>query len=65
MLERARQFAEARSLSLGKALSELARRGLEAQRPVRLVDGVYVFELPGDSPSVTSKHVAELEADTR
>ena len=64
VLARTRQFAESRSWSLGRALSELARRGLEAQRPVRLIDGVYVFDLPEDSPAVSAEHVAALEAET-
>ena len=64
VLERTRRFAESRAWSLGRALSELARRGLDAQRPVRMIDGVYVFDLPEDSPVVSTEHVAALEAET-
>ena len=63
VLELAHEFAVSRSLSLGKAISELARRGLDAQRPARLVDGVYVFELRPTSPRVTSKSVRELAVE--
>ena len=63
VLALAHRFAESRSWSLGKAISELARRGLEAQRPVRLVDGVYVFDLPAGSPTVTSRRVGDLAAE--
>jgi hypothetical protein len=54
-------YAESRSLSLGRAVSELVRRGFEAKRSVRQVNGVHVFELPPKSPKITSKHVKELE----
>lgn len=56
-------YARSRSLSLGKAVSELVRRGFEAKRAVREVNGLHVFDLPGDSPEVTSKNVRELESE--
>jgi len=58
-----KRYAESRSMSLGKALSELALRGLSAQRPTKLINGLLVFDLPPDSPRVTTKQVRELEAD--
>jgi hypothetical protein len=45
-----KRYAESRSLSLGKAVSELVRRGLTAQRPTRTVNSLLVFDLPADSP---------------
>ena len=54
-------YAENRSLSLGRAVSELVRRGFEAKRPVRQVHGIHVFELPPESPKITSKQINELE----
>jgi hypothetical protein len=58
-----RQYAESRSLALGKAVSELVQRGFTTQRPTRVVNGLRVFDLPGDSPPVTAKRVRELEAE--
>lgn len=58
-----RQYAESRSVALGKAVSELVRRGLSLNRPIRFVNGLPVVELPPDSPRVTSKKVRELEAE--
>jgi hypothetical protein len=55
--------AESRSLALGKAVSELVRRGLTAQRPTRTVNGLRVFDLPADSLPVTSKKIEEIESD--
>ena len=58
---RVRSYADSRSLPLGKAVSELVRRGLAAARPTRTVNGLRVFDLPQDSPRVSSKTVRELE----
>lgn len=59
-----RRYAEERSIGLGKAVSELLRRGLTSQRPTRTVNGLKVFDLPADSPPVNWQKVKELESDT-
>ena len=56
-----RSYAESRSLALGKAVSELVRRGLAAPMTTRVVNGIHVIVLPPDSPKVTSERVKELE----
>ena len=56
-----RSYADSRSLPLGKAVSELVRRGLSAARPTRTVNGLQVFDLPRDSPRVSTKKIRELE----
>ena len=56
-------YAESRSLSLGKAVSELVRRGLAAQRPTRTVNGLQVFDLPEDSPPVSRKKIRQIELE--
>ena len=58
-----KRHAEGRSIALGKAASELVRRGFTVPRPVRLVNGIQVFDLPADSPAVTAESVRELEAE--
>ena len=63
VLEKAKSYAEGRSLPLGTAVSELIRRGLTAKRPTRVVHGLHVVDLPPDSPKVTSKRVRALEAE--
>jgi hypothetical protein len=63
VLRLVKRYAEARSLGLGKAVSELVRRGLTAQRPTRIVNGLRVFDLPADSPPVTRKEIEEIELD--
>jgi len=56
-----RSYAESRSLSLGKAVSELVRRGLNAPLTTRVVNGIHVVVLPPDSPEVTTERIKELE----
>jgi hypothetical protein len=63
VLEKAKSYAEGRSLPLGTAVSELIRRGLTAKRPTRMVHGLHVVDLSADSPRVTSKGVRALEAE--
>jgi len=55
-----RQYAEARSVSLGKAASELVRRGFSSPAPTKIVNGIVVFDVPPDSPRITSERVREL-----
>lgn len=59
-----KRYAEARSMALGKALSELARRGAEAPVKTRKVNGLVVFDLPEDTERVTTEHVKKLEAES-
>jgi hypothetical protein len=58
-----KQYAESRALALGKAISELVRRGINASHPTRTVNGLLVVDLPSDSPRVTTSKVRELEAE--
>lgn len=58
-----KSYAENRSLAMGKALSELVRRGLSAPPKTRVVNGLVVFDVPEDSEAITSELVKRLEAD--
>jgi hypothetical protein len=58
-----KSYAENRSLAIGKAVSELVRRGLSAPVKTRVVNGLVVFDVPEDSDAVTSELVKQLEAD--
>ena len=55
-------YAENRSLAIGKAVSELVRRGLSAPIKTRVVNGLVVFDVAEDSDAVTSELVKQLEA---
>lgn len=58
-----RRYAESRSLGLGKAVSELVRRGFSTERPTKAVNGLRVFDLPPDSPKVTTQFIRDLELE--
>jgi hypothetical protein len=60
-----KNYAENRSLAMGKAISELVRRGLNAPVKTRMVNGLVVFDVPSDGDPVTSKLVKRLEAEER
>jgi hypothetical protein len=64
VFDMAKRYAEARSIALGKALSELARRGAEAPVKTRKVNGLVVFDLPDDTEKVTTEQVKRLEAES-
>ena len=53
-------YAETNRLSLGKAASALIRRGVRYQLRTRTVDGIPVFEVPDDFPTITTERVREL-----
>jgi hypothetical protein len=61
-IEAIHAYAKRHGLSLGKAASELVRRGARYQLGIRQVNGLPVFDVPEDFPTVTSKEVRELIA---
>jgi hypothetical protein len=60
VLAEVKRYAEDRSLSIGKAVSDLVRRGLTAPRQTKVVNGFHVVVLPPDSPPVTSADIERL-----
>jgi hypothetical protein len=63
VLEHAARQAKLRGVSLGKTVSDLVRRGLSAPTPSQDKGGVVVFQLPADSPPVTTEEVRRIEAE--
>ena len=63
ILELAARQAKLRGVSLGKTVSDLLRKGLNAATPAQEKDGVVVFHLPADSPKVTTEDVRRVEAE--
>ncbi len=63
ILELATRQAKLRGVSLGKAVSDLLRRGLGAATPSQDKDGLIVFRLPKDSPKVTTDDVRRIEIE--
>jgi hypothetical protein len=58
-----RRQAKLRGLSLGKTVSDLVRRGLTAPTPSQDRGGLIVFQLPADSPTVTTEDVRRIDAE--
>ncbi|MFY9978093.1 MAG: hypothetical protein WA252_09625 [Candidatus Sulfotelmatobacter sp.] len=55
-----RNYSEKRSLPLGKAASELVRRGARTPVPTRFVDGFVVFDISAGGAKISSERVKEL-----
>ena len=53
-------YARANRLSLGKAASELIRRGERYQLAIRRLHGFPIFDVPEHFPVITSERVREL-----
>lgn len=63
LLQILKSYAEARSVGLGKAASELMRRGLSAPVETRMEHGFCAVVLPGAAAKITSEHVKRLLED--
>lgn len=63
VFELAARQAKLRGVSLGKTVSDLLRRGLTASTPARKENGIVMFQLPADSPKVTTEEVRRILAE--
>jgi hypothetical protein len=68
VLDAARRLSDARGVSIGAVVSDLARRGLAAAtssaEPARSRNGIRLFPVGTDSSPVTPEHIAQLLADS-
>jgi hypothetical protein len=64
VLREVKIYADSRDIALGKAVSELVRRGLQAPLQTRLVNGFHVVELPIGSPTVIGEQIRKLQEET-
>jgi hypothetical protein len=58
-----REYSETRSLPLGRAASELMRRGAANPTPTRMVNGFVIFDIAPGGPKITSERIKELESE--
>ncbi len=58
VLDAARALAAARRVSVGTALSELARRGVTAQTPLGARNGFPIFQVAAGTPGFGPEEVA-------
>ena len=63
LIPQVKTYAESRDITVGKAVSELVRRGLHAPIQTRVVNGFHVIELPPGSPPVTIEHIRKLAGE--
>jgi hypothetical protein len=61
VLQEVKAYAKSRDVALGKAVSDLVRRGLHAPLRTRVVNGFHVVELPPGSPPVSTEEVEKLK----
>jgi hypothetical protein len=60
----AASLAAERKSTLGRVLSDLARRGLAPQGRIRDEGGFPVFDVPAGAPPITPEMVREAEDDS-
>jgi len=63
LIPQVKTYAESRDITVGKAVSELVRRGLHAPIQTRVMNGFHVIELPPGSPPVTIEHIRKLAGE--
>jgi hypothetical protein len=63
VLPAVKKYADSRSVALGKAVSDLVRRGLNTPVPTKVVNGVHVVVLPEGSPAIEVGLVKTLLED--
>jgi hypothetical protein len=55
-----RTYARRARVSLGKAASELIRRGGHYRLETKKINGIPVFQVPRDFPKITAEQIEEL-----
>lgn len=58
-----REYSETRSLALGKAASELVRKGANAPVQTEMVNGFWTVVLPKGGKKISSEHIKRLLED--
>lgn len=65
VLQEVKAYAKSRDVAIGKAVSDLVRRGLRAPLRTRIVKGFHVVDLPPGSAPVTSEDVDRLQDELK
>ena len=61
VVQEIKTYAKSRDVSIGKAVSDLVRRGLRAPLRTRIVNGFHVADSPPSSERMTAEDVKKLE----
>lgn len=57
------EYASSRSVSMGKAVSELVKKAINTPTPTKKVHGFVVFDVPPDEPRITPERVIEMDSE--
>jgi hypothetical protein len=63
VLDQVKEYAESRRMSLGKAATDLIRRGISRPAPTHMENGLRVFSSSADSPLITTELIRRLESE--
>jgi len=63
VLREVKEYADSRSVALGRAVSDLVRRGLNTPVQTQVVNGFHVVVLPPSSPAIYPDQVKRLLED--
>jgi hypothetical protein len=63
VLREVKEYADSRSVALGRAVSDLVRRGLNTPVQTQVVNGFHVVVLPTGSPAIYPDQVKRLLED--
>jgi hypothetical protein len=63
VLEQVKVYAEQRNLSMGKAATDLLRKGISRPAPTHMENGLRVFSKSSDRPLITPELVRKLDSE--
>lgn len=63
VLEQVKIYADQRNVSVGKAASDLIRRGISRPAPTHIVNGLRVFSRSSDKPRLTPDLLRSLDSE--
>ncbi len=63
VLEQVKDYAAQRKIPLGRAATELIRRGISRPAPTHMSNGLRVFSRSAESPLITEDLVRKLDSE--
>ncbi|HEX3986749.1 MAG TPA: hypothetical protein VHX13_09095 [Acidobacteriaceae bacterium] len=63
VLEQVKEYAAQRDIPLGKAATDLIRRGISRPAPTHMKNGLRVFSRSANSPLITAELVHRLDSE--
>jgi hypothetical protein len=63
VLQQVKEYAENRGIPLGRAASDLIRRGISRPAPTHIVNGLRVFTRSSEEPTITPDLLRRLDSE--